>query len=99
MSRRPTSRQEVLDKLLAFHTCPFCTFDLETGEGERNCHYGECPYLPEQMNTRCPTCNYDFLTDDLVPECGDPPTCHFARTEAPLRVQALRYWLEHQAPV
>lgn len=95
MMKRKT-HQEELDRLLQFHTCPFCRFDLATGEGERACHYSDCPYLPEALDTRCPTCMYNFFTDDLHPACDEPPTCEFAQTEAPQRVEALTYWLEHQ---
>ena len=93
---KPRTREQELERLLAFRTCPLCDYKPEAGEGQRACHYGECPYLPEAMDTRCPTCLYNFLTDDLRPACGDPPTCEFARTEAPRRVEALTYWLEHQ---
>lgn len=94
---KPKSREEDLTRLLAYHKCPICEHDLATGEGQRACHYGDCPYLPEAMDTRCPTCLYNFATDDLQPACGDPPTCEFATTEAPGRVEALTYWLAHQA--
>jgi hypothetical protein len=85
----------------AFQQCPHCTYDLATGEGVRSCHYYDCPYLPEELNTVCPTCNFNFYTQDGQPGCGEEPTCDFARDEAPARVEALRYWVEHQggAPV
>lgn len=93
---RARTHTEALQALLSFQQCPFCTYDLATGEGERACHYGDCPYLPEELDTRCPTCTYNFFTDDIHPACGDPPTCEFARAEAPRRVEALTYWLEHR---
>ena len=85
-----------LKRLLAFRQCPLCSFDFVTGEGDRACHYGDCPGLPDELDLRCPQCYYNFLTDDLVPACGDPPTCEFALEEAPRRLEALAYWLEHQ---
>ena len=54
-------------KALAFVQCESCAYDLETGEGFRNCHYGECPYLPEALDLQCPTCRYNFGAED------DPP--------------------------
>lgn len=93
---KPRTRQEELEQLLSFKQCPFCEHDIATGEGERGCHYYDCPYMPEALDTRCPTCLYNFATDDLVPACGDPPTCEFALNVAPQRLEALAYWLEHR---
>jgi hypothetical protein len=94
---KPKTRRQELEQLLEFHSCPLCSYDLGTDEGERGCHYYSCPYLPEALDTRCPTCLYNFYTDDLTPACADPPDCEFARTEALRRVEALTYWLEHRA--
>lgn len=92
-------RQEVptgkrLEKILKFDQCPFCEFDLETGEGETNCHYYQCPYLPEELNTICPRCMYNFHTKEGAPECSDPPSCEFARFEAPARLKTLNLWID-----
>jgi hypothetical protein len=33
-----------------FRQCPGCGFDFASGEGERSCSWGDCPYLPEELN-------------------------------------------------
>lgn len=76
----------------AFRQCPQCGYDLLTREGERACHYYACPYLPEELDASCPTCMYDFVIQDGNAECGDPPSCEFALTEAPRRVANVRAW-------
>ena len=95
MAPQMSARERELERLLRFEPCPTCAYDLATGEGERACHYYVCPYLPEELNVRCPRCNYNFVTDDIHPECGEPPRCEFAQQEAPQRVENLRIWLEH----
>lgn len=76
-----------------FQQCVHCSYDLATGEGQRGCHLYECPYLPERLDVRCPTCLFNFWTMDGNPGCSDPPRCAFARDEAPKRVAALGEWL------
>jgi hypothetical protein len=80
-------------QVLSFRQCPTCTYNLVTGEGERNCNYGECPSLPEELNVLCPRCNYNFFTREGEPGCpgGD---CEFA-AEAPEKVATMRRWLAH----
>ena len=87
------SRRTPMERALAFQQCPLCALDLATGEGERGCHYYECPYLPEELDVSCPTCRYNFVTDDGNPDCSDPPDCDFARVTAPERVRTLQSWL------
>lgn len=77
----------------AFRTCELCSYDFRNDEGERGCHYYECPYLPEELDIWCPTCRYNFMVGDGNPDCSDPPDCEFARTTAPDRVCALEAWL------
>jgi hypothetical protein len=90
----PTHRTPTLTaKVLAFQTCELCSYDFRTDEGERGCHYYECPYLPDALDVWCPTCRYNFMIRDGNPECGDTPRCAFARTIAPVRVAALDEWL------
>jgi hypothetical protein len=101
--RQQIRRQRKVDKALAFHQCPFCSYDLTTGEGERSCHYYDCPYLPDLLDVACPDCRYNFFTKEGDANCGDPPRCDFARNEAPVRVETLKKWLElheesHAAP-
>jgi ssDNA-binding Zn-finger/Zn-ribbon topoisomerase 1 len=82
-----------MERVLRFRQCPSCSYDLATREGERGCHYYDCPYLPEELDVTCPRCRYNFFTDDGNPGCVDPPACKFARKEAPQRVDTLRRWL------
>jgi hypothetical protein len=92
---RQRARQErQTKKALAFSKCPFCSYDLTTGEGERNCHYYDCPYLPDMLDVFCPDCRFNFFTQEGDAICGDPPQCEFARNEAPVRVETLQKWLE-----
>jgi hypothetical protein len=83
------------DELRAFQTCELCEYDFRTDEGERNCHYFECPNLPEELNIWCPTCRYNFMVEDGNPACENLD-CDFARNVAPGRVRALREWLALQ---
>jgi hypothetical protein len=78
-------------RVLSFRQCPTCTYDPATGEGERSCHYGGCPYLPEELNVLCPRCNYNFFTREGEPGCPNGE-CEFA-AEAPERVAMMRRWL------
>jgi hypothetical protein len=97
---RLRARQErARERALAFNQCPFCTYDLATGEGDRACHYYTCPYLPDLLDVTCPECRFNFFTGEGEAGCGPDPSCEFARTEAPIRVAALTEWLErHKLP-
>lgn len=92
------ARRSRMDRAMAFRQCGFCSYDLATGEGERGCHYYGCPSLPEELDVKCPTCLYNFYTDDGNPGCTDPPACYFARVVAPERVRNLGAWLEANDP-
>ena len=86
--------QRRTDRALAFHQCAICWYDLTTGEGQRGCHYYECPALPELLDVFCPKCHFNHFLQEGDADCGDPPRCTFARTEAPLRVDIVTRWLE-----
>ena len=88
------AKRTELQQLLDFQQCEACTYDFATGEGEKSCHYYECPYLPEALDVTCPTCLFNFYAQDGNPACGDPPDCEFARTVAPERVATVQRWLE-----
>jgi hypothetical protein len=93
--RTPSTTDRALplsEELRAFQMCELCEYDFRTDEGERNCHYFECPNLPEAFNIWCPTCRYNFMVEDGNPACENLD-CDFARNVAPVRVQALREWL------
>ncbi|MFP4635101.1 MAG: hypothetical protein ACLFRD_04495 [Nitriliruptoraceae bacterium] len=92
------TRRPDLDDGPTFQQCEACTYDFATGEGEKNCHYYECPYLPEELDVHCPICLFNFYTQDGNPACGDPPDCEFAREIAPQRVRTLQRWLQATTP-
>ena len=55
-----------------FRKCPGCGLDIATGEGERSCAWGDCPYLPEELDVYCDTCRFNFFTGEGNPSCEDP---------------------------
>lgn len=85
-------------KVLSFEACADCGWDFVTGNGERSCSYGECPYLPMELDVRCPQCLYNFYTGEGEAACGDEPTCDFARTEASERLANLELWMAEHRP-
>jgi hypothetical protein len=90
---------QLTERVLAFRTCPQCEYDLTTGEGTRSCHYYECPYLPDALNTVCPQCYYNFFTPEGEPPSGEHPGCNYVVEDAAERVLNLRAWLAaHMVP-
>jgi len=82
---------------MEFRKCAGCGLDLGTGEGERACAWGDCPYLPEDLNVFCDQCRFDYYTMEGNPRCDDPLAC--AHAEAPLaHVENYRRWLARQVP-
>ena len=61
-----------------FTQCPGCGFDIRTGDGVRSCSWGDCPYLPEELDVFCPDCRFNFFTMEGNPPCEDPVTCEHA---------------------
>ena len=76
-----------------FRQCPGCGFDFATGEGEKGCHYYECPYLPPELQVMCDECRYDFFSEEGNPECADPTACERG-AEAREHVVSMRTWLQ-----
>lgn len=76
-----------------FRQCPGCRIDLSTGEGERSCSWGECPYLPEALDVYCPDCRFNFFTMEGNPPCEDPLLCEHA-VEPMSHIDNLRSWQE-----
>ncbi len=78
---------------LSFRPCPGCTFDIATGEGSRGCSWGDCPYLPSELDVFCPHCRFNFFTMRGNSLCGRPGVCERS-VEARANVPNLRRWLE-----
>jgi hypothetical protein len=80
-----------------FRTCPGCGYDIGTGEGQRSCAWGECPYLPEDLDVLCPTCRFNLFTMEGNPTCDDPTACPDA-VEALAHVENVHRWNALQHP-
>ncbi|HEX9377429.1 MAG TPA: hypothetical protein VGB19_14485 [Actinomycetota bacterium] len=74
-----------------FRSCPGCSYDFATGEGEKGCSWGDCPYLPEALNVFCDTCRFDYFTMEGNSSCEDPLTCEHA-AEPLAHVENYRAW-------
>lgn len=70
--------------------------DLGTGEGERSCSWGECPYLPEELDVYCPDCRFNYFTMEGNPPCGTPLTCPHGVVPRE-HIENLRKWLEQRS--
>ena len=80
-----------------FRVCPGCNLDLGTGEGERSCAWGDCPYLPEELDVYCADCRFNYFTMEGNPPCDAPLTCSHG-IEPRRHVENLRTWLAQQPP-
>jgi hypothetical protein len=78
-----------------FRQCPNCGLDIVTGEGERGCSWGECPYVPEELDVYCEDCRFNFYTMEGNSSCVDPLTCEHA-PDPLAHVENVRRW---KAPV
>src|SRR6185369_7264661 len=76
----PARRKEVAEMAAwrTFRTCPGCSYNFATGDGEHSCSYGECAYLPEELDVFCESCRFNYLTMEGNPKCEDPMTCEHA---------------------
>ena len=81
-----------LDRWKEFRPCPQCAFDFATGERERDCSWGECPYVPEELGVFCDYCRFDFLTMEGNSPCADPMTCEHGE-EPRSHVANVREWM------
>jgi hypothetical protein len=78
-----------------FRQCPHCSLGLATGEGDRGCAWGECPYLPEELDVYCEACRFNLYSMEGNPPCTDPLTCEHAAS--PLaHAENYRRWMEAQ---
>ena len=74
-----------------FRPCPQCSYDFATAAGERGCAWGECPYVPEELNVFCGSCLFDFFTMEGNPPCPDPMACEHGE-DARSHVENVREW-------
>jgi hypothetical protein len=79
-----------------FRQCPGCGYDIATGDGDRACSWGECPYLPEALDVFCPQCRFNFFTMQGNSQCGRPGVCDHS-VDARAHVETVRAWVELQA--
>ena len=61
-----------------FEKCPGCGWDIGTGEGEQDCAWGACAYLPEELDVYCEACRFNYFTLQGNPACADPVECEHA---------------------
>jgi hypothetical protein len=76
---------------MRFEKCGGCGWDIGTGEGERSCSWGECAYLPSELDVYCEQCRFNYFSLEGNPSCDDPLTCEHA--SVPLaNVENYRRW-------
>ena len=80
-----------------FTQCPGCGYDLQTGGGTRSCSWGDCPYLPEELDVFCPDCRFNFFTMEGNPPCEDQMTCEHG-ADARAHVENVRTWATTHRP-
>lgn len=78
-----------------FRQCVGCGYDIATGDGDRACSWGDCPYLPEALDVFCPQCRFNFFTMQGNSLCGRPGLCDNA-ADARAHVETVRAWAELQ---
>jgi hypothetical protein len=91
-----TSEAIAMARWEGFRQCPGCGFDIATGEGERSCAWGECPYLPQDLDVFCAYCRFNFFTMEGNPSCDDPLRCEHA-LEPLAHVENVRSYIEHRS--
>ncbi len=88
--------EEAVARWEGFRKCPGCGYDFATGEGERSCSWGECPYLPEAIDAFCAYCRFNYFTMEGNPSCEDPMTCPHG-VEPLSHIENLRAWIASQS--
>jgi hypothetical protein len=73
-----TSEAVAMARWEGFRQCPGCGFDFATGDGEKSCSWGACPYLPEALDVFCAYCRFNFFTMEGNSPCEDPLHCDHA---------------------
>jgi hypothetical protein len=89
--------EETMGRWEGFRQCPGCGFDIATGEGERSCAWGDCPYLPEDLDVFCPNCRFNFFTWEGNSGCGRPGICEDG-IEPRSHVANVQSWIASQQP-
>jgi hypothetical protein len=51
---------------MQFEKCAGCGWDIGTGEGERSCSWGECSYLPEELDVYCEQCRFNYSASRAI---------------------------------
>jgi hypothetical protein len=60
---------------------------------EASCFWGECAYLPQELDVYCEQCRFNYFTLKGNPPCEDPLTCEHA--SVPLaHVENYRRWTQ-----
>jgi hypothetical protein len=84
-------KEAAMANWMEFEKCTRCGWDIGTGEGERGCSWGECAYLPEELDVYCERCRFNYFSLEGNPACEDPLTCEHA--PVPLaHVENYRRW-------
>jgi hypothetical protein len=86
-----------MERWMKFRPCPQCAYDFATGEGERACAWGACPYIPEELNVFCDYCRFDFATMEGNSSCSDPMACEHG-VEPRSHVENVREWRRALGP-
>jgi len=58
-----------------FEECPGAGSTSSPAEGVRSCSWGDCPYLPEELDVFCSECRFNFFTMEGNPPCEDEMAC------------------------
>ena len=88
---RVAIKEAAMANWMEFEKCAGCGWDIGTGEGERGCAWGECAYLPEELDVYCEQCRFNYFSLEGNPACDDPLTCQHA--PVPLaHVENYRRW-------
>jgi hypothetical protein len=82
-----------MERWEGFRQCPGCGYDIATGEGTRSCAWGDCAYLPPELDVLCPDCRFNFFTMEGNPPCEDPLNCEHG-LPAREHVGNVRQWVE-----
>jgi hypothetical protein len=87
-----------MSKWESFQPCSQCEYDFATDEGPKACQWGQCAYLPEELDVYCEQCRFNYYTLEGNPSCQDPLSCE--HSAVPLEhVENYKRWLAARQPV